>query len=138
MIKKTLKHQGPLGLGMGAFFAASDFKTRVQNKQDPATAAIASFSMNILPAILFNGPGGMLYQTLWSLAPQIPMLTSAVIQNRQQHSAYLRNSALPFSYNGFQPSASAMQSMQRGMDNLGQAKGLSATHSALAAQALRR
>jgi hypothetical protein len=124
-----------LEYGMVAGMAAMDYNSQVKEGNGKAAAAISSFGQNILPMMLFKSAP---MQMAFTMLPAVPSLLTAIQVNRANHESYVRNSSLPFSYNGFQPTVGAMQAMQRGMQAMGQAKGLSQTHSALASQALRR
>jgi hypothetical protein len=134
----SLKHFDVMGVGIGAAMMAQDYNNSVKEGSSKTTAAVSSFASNLLPSLLFMGPNAALYQTLYSVAPMVPSLISATALNRAKQESYTRNSSLPFSYNGLQPTIGAMHSMQQGMQAIGQSRGLASTHAALASQALRR
>ncbi len=123
------------------FSGLLDYKGRRAEGQGAVSSAFNSLMWNVLPGVLFGG-GPVLASIAKQLAfgsiPEIPTLMAGIAVASRNQESILRRSALPFSGYGYQPTAGAIQSMNRGLEALGKSRGLSSAHAGLAAQALRR
>lgn len=133
-----LSGSGIMSAAVGAGMTVLDYKVRKEQGQSGFTSAVASVASNLIPSLLFNGPRALLYEGLYRALPLVPGAISLGYNAALDRGSYLRQSALPFSTYGYQPTAGAIQAMGRALRASGDMSSVGEAHASLASQALRR